>query len=65
MRRESDDVRGAWVRDALGRTYTTRYPSRAPAARWRAWRARRGMERFLTEREAMLAQLRALDPRDD
>lgn len=60
MRRESD-VRGAWARDALGRRYTTRYPSRTPAARWRAWRARRGMERYLKEREAMLAQVRALD----
>jgi hypothetical protein len=38
-------VSGAWARDALGREYTVRYPSRNPVARLKAWRYRQAFEK--------------------
>jgi hypothetical protein len=38
-------VSGAWARDALGREYMIRYPSRNPVARLKAWRYRRAFEK--------------------
>jgi len=52
------DVRGAWVRDALNRTFKVRYSSRSPRARWRAWRINRRIDKLIKEREEGVAALR-------